>query len=223
MWKKSLVAAFHRRTPSVIAQSAPLISSDGPRPYNTATLEPIHEQDQPEDDNFNSLEMKKASPPVPKLDPTQHHQHHPDIESNPSSMRTIRSVMMEEIDTAQASAPLTAYCFMTGFMYVSRSSRFFGSTHDEPTATQCAFLPYSFGVPSRQAILYKYVVSLPLRPSLTIFPPSSLSLLHGSSMANTTTAFTLQINKRCVPCSHSFSAHSSDVLATRLGARPACG
>jgi len=164
MWKDSLVARFHKRTASFQAQGAPLIRSPGERPFSTATLDPVQEQedDQPAtsvavtatSEKINEKpDSKVASKPDLSLA-----QAAADIESsNLLGMRSLRSFFMEEIDTAQAAAPLSAYCFMTGFMYVScvRSASPRSPAH--PLVMQCPFLRYSFGVPSRQVTLYKYV------------------------------------------------------------------
>lgn len=178
MWKNGLVAAFHGRTPSLKAQRAPLVSS---RPFSTATLDPVQEQETndeqldqiPETINNHVVTMpairdEKAAPPsVPN-------HNNSDIESNDSSsMRSIRTVLMEEIDTAQASAPLSAYCFMTGFMCVFLGSHPFRSPRHCLAVTQCAFLQYMFGVPSRQAILSKYVTPSVTRSSFADVSHSS--------------------------------------------------
>lgn len=155
MWKESLVARFHNRSGSLKAQGAPLISSRGPRPFSTATLDTVHESgsrpfstvtldpvleqegndEQPRDipspsDRPTTIPVtapassnEKAAqlfvPITPENNPPPSKDNR-DIESNdPSRMRSIKSFLMEELDTSQASAPLTAYCFMTGFMYVS--------------------------------------------------------------------------------------------------------
>ena len=141
-----MVGRFRNRPASWIAQSAPLIFSKGPRPVSTASLDPVQEQEdtdgQPRDvpgphsdlptTTISETVMpvtatvivdEKAAPPAVALLPAIHTR---DLESSdPSRMRSLRTFLMEEIDTAHAAAPLSAYCFMTGFMCaLSNSLRF---------------------------------------------------------------------------------------------------
>ncbi|KAG6379890.1 hypothetical protein JVT61DRAFT_10452 [Boletus reticuloceps] len=145
MWTDSLVARFqHKRTSTFFAQGAPLIPRMGSRPISTMTLDPVpdlernsDDQPQPCDSPVNRAEHvpappisqvtattvdekqtgEKPTPQVASKHDTSLAQVTPDIESiQRLGMRSIRSFFMEEIDTAQAAAPLTAYCFMTGFI-----------------------------------------------------------------------------------------------------------
>lgn len=104
---------------------------------------------------------KKETPPshvVPTLSDGALAQNALDIESiQLLGMRSVRSYLMEEIDTKQAAAPLSAYCFMTGFMSVLSLSSLPPPLLTPALAMQLPFLPSLFGVPFRQATLYKYV------------------------------------------------------------------
>ncbi|KAH0834974.1 hypothetical protein J3R83DRAFT_10686 [Lanmaoa asiatica] len=189
MWKKSLVAGFHSRSASLKAQGAPLIPSKGARPFSTATLDPVQEKegndeepcdvpsgssDAPTTTNSQvvmpvtatAASDEKATPPsVPvahKNDPAPSKDCR-DIESHDSSkMRSIRSFLMEEIDTAQAAAPLSAYCFMTGFIdAVSFSAIFVWCAFQTGNSVQLALAlarlfngqhDYSFHIADQQAL-----------------------------------------------------------------------
>ncbi|KAG8216597.1 hypothetical protein J3R82DRAFT_6783 [Butyriboletus roseoflavus] len=177
MWKDSLVARVQKRPASWIAQSAPLIFSKDPRPVSTASLEPVQEQD---DDDGKSRGVpsprshpdrmpvtatsvdEKATPPSILVVPPPPKDIH-DIESNnPSRMRTIKTFLMEDIDTAQAAVPLTAYCFMTGFIdAVSFSAVFVWCAFQTGNSVQLALAlarlfngqhDYSFHIADQQAL-----------------------------------------------------------------------
>ena len=62
----------------------------------------------------------------------------------------IKRFLMQEIDSSQAAAPLTAYCFMTGFMYVIPIV-YRSSSHLLSSVMQSASQPFSFGVHSKRA------------------------------------------------------------------------
>ncbi|KAI9457927.1 hypothetical protein HD554DRAFT_1758350 [Boletus coccyginus] len=124
MWTDRLVARFHKRSASLQAQGAPLIRSPASRPFSTATLDPVQElEDVPREAPTITATSEKinekgsdSKPVAPKPDLSLA-QAAADIESsNLLGMRSLRSFFMEEIDTAQAAAPLSAYCFMTGFI-----------------------------------------------------------------------------------------------------------
>jgi hypothetical protein len=136
MWKERLAARFHTRSASLQAQGAPLIPAGGSRPLSTMTLDPVQEvDDQPaRSDVPAALPSLVTQPPTTATDEKAKATPEPpaapkrdlalaqatrDIESTDLlGMRSIRAFLAEEIDTAQAAAPLSAYCFMTGFMYV---------------------------------------------------------------------------------------------------------
>jgi len=142
MWKYSLPARFtakHQRRES----QTPLIPSKGSRPISTGSLGPIQEYDLSVGRSCDTAPCtsadgptavatttnsqlvntvtatvtphEKANPIVPNYASTRSKESR-DIESNHLAMRSLRAFMMEEIDTAQASAPLSVYCFMTGFI-----------------------------------------------------------------------------------------------------------
>ncbi|KAF9220817.1 hypothetical protein BS17DRAFT_786621 [Gyrodon lividus] len=144
--KNSLVARLHHRSASLKAQGIPLISVKGPQlldvpldslPENDGGLDedPLADSDNtrgsvaPTNSAANLIhsdsEMATATdekitlpPPVVHKPSRSSIRKEPmDVEANDSSkMSNIREFLMEEIDGAQASAPLTAYCFMTGFI-----------------------------------------------------------------------------------------------------------
>lgn len=111
----------------------PVAELENERPCDAPTPIPATTNSQPEvvpvmpvtatapivDEKATSEKPAQHSHPIaPKPDASLVQVAH-DIEAFHSlGMRSIRSFFMEEIDTAQAAAPLSAYCFMTGFMYV---------------------------------------------------------------------------------------------------------
>ncbi|KAI6104136.1 hypothetical protein F5141DRAFT_1127376 [Pisolithus sp. B1] len=130
---------LHRRTESFKAQSQSLISTSRPVSYlhpaaATAGGSPVqqsHEQDGrgstvPTNSsshphaNMSSVPQPKEKdnlpPPVVQTGPRDSS----DAENGTYSlkMNNLKELLMREIDGSRASAPLTAYCFMTGFMYV---------------------------------------------------------------------------------------------------------
>jgi len=73
-------------------------------------------------------------------------------------MKSTKRFLMQEIDGSRASAPLIAYCFMTGFVYVSAShlTYFFISTISLCPAMWSPIRPFTSGVRSKLAILSRY-------------------------------------------------------------------
>lgn len=163
MWMENLSSHFHARSPSLKAQAAWLLPGSRPISTATSlcpTLEEEAEEEQPRDvpgssspgssshwpigthsqatmsvaNSFATSDRKESPPPGPTAPQDHPSNEGRDIESNGSMrMRSIRTFMMENIDEAQASAPLTAYCFMTGFMYVVRFSPILPFAHVAPT------------------------------------------------------------------------------------------
>ncbi|KAF9240443.1 hypothetical protein BU15DRAFT_87654 [Melanogaster broomeanus] len=134
MWKNSLVAQLHHRTVSLKAQGTPLIPLKGPELFdipldslpdrrfddnavladdNRATVLESTNSSNPVYSGMSTTTDEKSTQPAVHTSPAQEAR---DLESNESKMRNIRKFLMEEIDGAHASAPLTAYCFMTGFI-----------------------------------------------------------------------------------------------------------
>ncbi|KAH7882836.1 hypothetical protein F5I97DRAFT_1900022 [Phlebopus sp. FC_14] len=135
-WKNSLTFRLHQRTGSLKAQGAPLIPHKGSQlgiPLDTVLEagisdvavdtdrrnEDICTSNNPVDpsrSDMASATHEKTSLPTPII---QRRPSRSSIRKEPldsSKMANIRKFLMEEIDGAQASAPLSAYCFMTGFI-----------------------------------------------------------------------------------------------------------
>ena len=66
---------------------------------------------------------------------------------------TLRSYLMADVDPAQTTAPLAAYCFMTGFMWVGLIFLSYPSCTHPNTAMLFLFRQSSFGVVSKPVIL----------------------------------------------------------------------
>ena len=88
----------------------------------------------------------------------------------------LRDFLMTQVDPNLSTIPLAAYCFMTGWMCAALHSCLpFYRDHlvsYHRTATQCLSPPYSFGVHSRRATRYRYVLS----PHSSSAPPASVNL-----------------------------------------------
>ena len=154
-----------------------------------------------------------------------------DLESNQeaefSRMQVIGEIFkeywMEDIDPKKAVVPLSAYCFMTGFMCALRlrRSRFFFA--HACAGTRSAFPPSLCGVPSRQATACKYVLAVYIASVPADGARSCRSPWPVSSTGRMTTRSNSPINKPCAPCSRSSLAPSSAASATRSDSRHACG
>jgi hypothetical protein len=136
LWKNSLVARFHRRTSS----QAPLLPVKGARPLG----EPLTSLPENEGGSSNVDRAENTPRESEGSEPTNDSVHSkmatatnsktalpaPAVQNTPSTireelfdeangtlrMKKFKQFLMEEVDGAEASAPLTAYCFMTGFM-----------------------------------------------------------------------------------------------------------
>ncbi|KIJ63810.1 hypothetical protein HYDPIDRAFT_112772 [Hydnomerulius pinastri MD-312] len=136
--QNSFVSRLHHRTGSLKAQGTPLIPLKGPQLLDVA-LDSLPENDGGLDDDvlidntcgsaanlvrhsdMTTATDDKTTLPAPVVHSKPSHssirKDPRDFESDDSSkMINIRRFLMEEIDGAQASAPLSAYCFMTGFV-----------------------------------------------------------------------------------------------------------
>jgi hypothetical protein len=88
-----------------------------------------------------------------------------------ASRWSLWSYLMADVDPAQCTGPLAAFCFMTGYMYVffPFPSNFFA---DEPLSQNSAMRfpsqPSSYGVVFKPATSYRYATPFPVYRSSTL-------------------------------------------------------
>ncbi|KAG9311560.1 hypothetical protein JVU11DRAFT_7765 [Chiua virens] len=175
MWKRNLVAALHSRTPS----ETPLLRSEGSRPISTATLEPVQEQDATSTHQHQHQPVPSVTlaPPQIATNSEKHHMSSPttsgkasptipvmsknelvvaanrDLEStNSQGMSGIRAYLMEELDMTQAAPPLSAYCFMTGFIDAVCFTAVYVCFHSPVARLFNGSGDYSFHISDQQAL-----------------------------------------------------------------------
>ncbi|KAI6042014.1 hypothetical protein EDC04DRAFT_2892526 [Pisolithus marmoratus] len=181
---KKTWAWLHRRTESFIAQSESLIST-GRRPVSY--LNPVQEDPRQEDGQGSSNSAAQEGSAAPTNNPHSSDLHSdmspamakdnlppPVIQRRPKdsseaekgssslNMSHLKQSLTQEIDSSRASAPLTAYCFMTGFIdAVCFSAIFVWCAFQTGNSVQLALAlarlfngahDYSFHLADRQAL-----------------------------------------------------------------------
>jgi hypothetical protein len=167
---------LHQRTASLKLQGIPLIPYEAsPSNFDLFSVSENANENEPEFDDpggtlddpntfqitdMNAQDQASTTLPPPALQrsssPSSARKDSRDGEYDGTTIARLKKHLYAEVDGDQSTAPLSAYCFMTGFMCVDYTLCSFRASSLYSTATLSHFLLYLYGAHSRRETVYKY-------------------------------------------------------------------